>query len=107
MNAFGDPVQMIILFSMTGIWGFMFALALARTKSLYLPVGLHLGWNLISTVVFSQGPLGTQLLVLQGEEKLNTALSILIFLFQVLAAPVVVYCYLQRRHQHPPAAVSA
>jgi membrane protease YdiL (CAAX protease family) len=69
-GALGNPLQMAIIFIMTGIWGTMFALAFARTKSLYLPVGLHFGWNFINTVVFSQGPLGNQLLIFNGEQKL-------------------------------------
>lgn len=95
MGAFGNPVQMIILFGMTGIWGFMFAMAFAKTKSLYLPIGLHFGWNLMSTVVFSQGSLGNQLLIITGGEKIGYFLSVVIFIFlQVLAVPLIVFCYL-------------
>jgi membrane protease YdiL (CAAX protease family) len=94
MGAFGNPVQMIILFFMTGIWGFMFAMAYAKTKSLYLPIGLHFGWNLISTVVFSQGPLGNQLLINIGGEKIGGFLSLVIFIFQVFAVPLIVFWYL-------------
>lgn len=90
----GNPLQMTIIFIMTGIWGAMFAMAFARTKSLYLPIGLHFGWNFISTVVFSQGPLGNQLLVISGGQKLGEALSAAVFIFQLLAAPVVTYWYL-------------
>jgi len=60
-NAFGDPVQMVIIFFMTGIFGLVLAFAFAKTKSLYLPVGLHFGWNLLNIVVFSNGPLGQQI----------------------------------------------
>jgi hypothetical protein len=35
----GNPLQMTIVFIMTGIWGAMFAMAFARTKSLFLPMG--------------------------------------------------------------------
>lgn len=95
MGAFGNPVQMMILFCMTGIWGFMFAMAFAKTKSLYLPIGLHFGWNLISSVVFSQGPLGNQLLINTGGEKIGGFLSLVIFIFlQVLAVPLIVFWYL-------------
>lgn len=96
MGAFGDPVQMMILFCMTGIWGFMFAMAFAKTKSLYLPIGLHFGWNLISTVIFSQGPLGNQLLIITGGQKLGELLSLVIFIFQVFAVPLITFWYLDR-----------
>jgi membrane protease YdiL (CAAX protease family) len=99
MGVFGNPVQMIIIFCMTGIWGFMFAMAFAKTKSLYLPIGLHFGWNLISTVVFSQGPLGNQLLINTGGQKVRELLSLVIFIFQLFAVPLITFWYLKRRPQ--------
>lgn len=93
----GNPIQLAITFIMTGIWGYMFAMAFARTKSLYLPIGLHFGWNFISTVIFSQGPLGKQYLVLIGEQKLGEVLSAGVFIFQLLAVPILTYGYLNLR----------
>lgn len=46
-----------------GAFGFMFALAFAQTRSVAMPIGLHLGWNLVSYVVFSAGPLGAAILI--------------------------------------------
>jgi hypothetical protein len=93
----GNPVQMIYVFIMTGVWGIMFAFAFSRTNALYLPVGLHLGWNLFNTVVFSQGPLGSQLFVSSHNGQLLTGFaSIAIQLFQLLAVPVIVYFYLRK-----------
>lgn len=93
-GAMGNPVQMIFVFVMTGIWGAMFALAFAKTKSLYLPIGLHFGWNFVVTVIFSQGPLGNQLLIGRGGQKLGGVLSITVFLFQLFAVPIITYWYL-------------
>ncbi|MGK2860827.1 MAG: lysostaphin resistance A-like protein [Chitinophagaceae bacterium] len=95
MGALGNPMQMVFLFFMTGIWGFMFAMAFAKTKSLYLPIGLHFGWNLVSTVVFSQGSLGNQLLIHKYGQQLSGLLSIAVFLFQVFSVPFFTYWYLK------------
>jgi CAAX protease family protein len=102
-GALGNPVQMAFIFIMTGIWGFMFAMAFAKTKSLFLPIGLHFGWNFISTVVFSQGPLGNQLFVGAGGQPLGVFLSILVFVFQLFAVPLISYVYVKRylRKQQP------
>jgi len=70
-GAFGNPIQMLLVFIMTGIWGLMFAFAFAKTKSLYLPIGIHFGWNLINIVIFSNGPLGHRLLFSSTENKLG------------------------------------
>lgn len=97
-GALGNPVQMIFVFLMTGIWGFMLAAAFARTRSLYLPVALHFGWNWVHTVVFSQGPLGPQLLVAGNAKALEGIPSLVLFLYQVFALPLIVFFYLRWRY---------
>lgn len=51
-GAFGNPVLMIYLLLFTGAFGLMLAWAFARTGSIAAPIGLHLGWNLMSYLVF-------------------------------------------------------
>lgn len=95
-GAFGNPVQMAIVFVMTGIWGLMFAFTYAKTKTIYLPIGLHLGWNLIHTVIFSKGPLGYQFLLINSNKKLDGIVSLLFFLIQIIGLPIITYFYLKR-----------
>ena len=59
----GNPVAMVYVFLMTGAFGAMGAFAFARTGSLAAPIGLHLGWNFVTYLVFSAGPAGAALLV--------------------------------------------
>ena len=96
-NVFGDVAQMIYVFFVTGVGGILFAYAFALTRSLYLPIGLHLGWNVVNVVVFSQGPLGKQMFVYDGGQPLNTMWSISFFLYQVIVLPLVTYFYITRR----------
>jgi len=98
-NILGDPGQMVMIFFVTGIGGLMFAYAFAVTKSLYLPIGLHYGYNFISTVIFSNGPLGEQALILENGSQVGAILSTGFFLFQVLALPLIVVWYLKTRRQ--------
>ena len=100
-NAFGNPVPMIFVFIVTAVAGLMFAFSFAKTNSLYLPIGLHFGWNLFSIVVFSNGPLGTQLFTRLNDEQPRGILSLLIFLFQVLALPLLTYWWLRRQGKNP------
>ena len=95
-GAFGNPVQMLFIFLMTGFWGYMFAMAFARTRSLYLPIGLHFGWNLVSTVVFSNGPLGNQLILKYNGLFLTIIPSLIVFALQVFPLPVITFWYLRR-----------
>jgi membrane protease YdiL (CAAX protease family) len=96
-NAFGDAFQMIMVFMLTAIAGLMFAYSYAVTRSLYLPIALHFGWNFASIVVFSNGPLGQQFLILQNPAQASVIVSIGAFLFQVLALPLIVAWYLRRK----------
>jgi len=62
-GVFGNVVPMIYVFVLTASFGFMLAYSFARSKSVVLPIALHLGWNIVTIMVFSNGPIGSQLLV--------------------------------------------
>ena len=94
-NVLGNPFMMFITFMMTAIVGLSWAYAFAKTKSLYLPIGLHFGWNVFSTVVFSNGNSGQAILVRMNDNPLQGALSWLVFLFQVFALPLLTFWYLK------------
>lgn len=53
----GDPVTMAFVFVLTGMYGLMWAQAFAATGSVAAPIGLHFGWNAVSYLGFSAGPL--------------------------------------------------
>ncbi len=94
-NAFGNPVMMIFTFLMTAIVGFTWAFAFAKTGSLFLATGLHLGWNLVYNIVFTNGNYGQALLVRANANQLQGVLSMLVFLFQVFALPIITLWYLK------------
>jgi len=48
----GNPAQMLLVFVMTGMAGYIFALAFERTLSMYLPFGLHFGIDFAKMVLF-------------------------------------------------------
>jgi membrane protease YdiL (CAAX protease family) len=57
----GNISQMIITFVVTGTMGLVYAYGYSKTFSLYIPIAIHLGWNLTSSVIFSKSILGDQL----------------------------------------------
>ena len=71
----GNPGQMTIEFLTSGAMGLVLAYGYAKTFSLYIPVAIHLGWNIVHMVVFSGNTIGSQLFV------------------EVLPAPVVTISY--------------
>jgi len=62
-GSFGNPVQMTITFIITGTMGLVYAYGYSKTFSLYIPIAMHLGWNVTSSVIFSQGNIGNQLFI--------------------------------------------
>jgi len=95
-GAFGNPIQMLMILLMTGLFGWVLAKAYDATKSLYLPIAFHLGWNVVNILVFSNGPLGAQLLVRANDNQAQGLVSLLIFLFQMLALPLFGYLYIRK-----------
>jgi len=73
-DIFGSWIPMIYVFILTASIGLMLACAFALTKSIFLPIGLHLAWNVVIIFVFSNGPLGDQLFIASSAEpsKLST-----------------------------------
>lgn len=93
-NVLGNPFMMAITFLMTAIVGLSWAFAFAKTNSLYLPIGLHFGWNLFYMVIFSNSQMDQAIFTRSNENKLQGTLSLFIFLFQVFALPLITFWYL-------------
>lgn len=77
MGIFGNLIPMIFIFTGTGIMGYAWALAFQKTRSIFLPIGLHLGWNFVLNSVFSKGPLGDGLFLLQKDQITNGWFSLI------------------------------
>src|SRR4030095_8352683 len=86
-GVFGDIVPMIVTFLMTATMGLLLAYGYSKTFSLYIPIAIHLGWNLTQTFIFSQGPIGNGVLVAANENSFRTA-SYLVF-FLVTFVPIL------------------
>ena len=85
----GNIVFMLVVFLMTSISGLVWAYAFDKTKSMMLPIGLHLGWNFVFNSVFSKGPFGNQILIPQTD-KANQLTDVLSFFVQFLLPNLVV-----------------
>lgn len=93
-DVFGSLTPMLYTFIVTGIGGLMFAYAFAETRSMYLPIALHFGWNLVTITIFSEGPLGEQLLIVSGGVPMGYY-SIPFLLYEILILPVFTFFYLR------------
>ena len=84
MNAFGNITQMIFLFFATGMMGLLLAFAYAKTLSLYIPIAIHLGWNLTQNFIFSSGPTGNGFFIPVNDVPFRTDSYIIFFLVLLL-----------------------
>jgi hypothetical protein len=62
-EVFNDPVKMGWIFVITFSAGYIYALGYYQTKSLYTPIGMHFGWNIVQSFIFSNGNIGSGVFV--------------------------------------------
>lgn len=98
-GAFGQPVQMIFIFLITAAAGWMFAYAFLKTNSLYLPIGLHLGWNCVGSILFSEGSIGNHILVAVKDtsfQQNNLLVFLFMMLYQIFVPAFCVWLYVRK-----------
>lgn len=91
----GNVMAMILVFIGTGLMGYAWAWAFSKTKSIMLPLGLHLGWNFIYNTIFSKGPLGELVLISKDGNTLTDLASLLNFTTGLIIVPIVVLVYVR------------
>lgn len=94
----GNPVMMTYIFILTGLWGLFLAYSFVRSNSLFVPIAWHLGWNLVNIVVFSQGPIGEQLLISSDGNLSSSGWQIAFTIAQILIIPGVGFIYLRFKY---------
>ena len=87
----GQLIPMVWTFIMTGAMGLLLAYGYARTFSLYIPIAIHLGWNLTSIFIFSRGPIGAGVWVPDNNEPFRTDSYFLFFLVTFL--PIILLLF--------------
>jgi membrane protease YdiL (CAAX protease family) len=98
----GNPIQMLITFIITGTMGLVLAYGYSKTFSLYLPIGIHLGWNLTQIFIFSEGPIGNGLLISSEPGGFRTNSYFIYFsvtFLPILGALVTNYILIRKHRQ--------
>lgn len=100
----GNPVQMIIVFFITGTMGLLLAYGYAKTFSLYIPIGIHFSWNFTQIFIFSGGPIGNGILVPDNEIPFRTNSSLIFIIVTFLPmflAIFINFLILKKRKSSP------
>ena len=104
-NSFGNPAQIAITFFVTGIMGLLLAYGYSKTFSLYIPIAIHLGWNLTQQFIFSNGPTGNQFFIEvlpRPEVTVSYFIFFIILLLPILCMLLLNFGLLKRRKQIIP-----
>lgn len=108
-----NPVQMAIVFLMTGAGGYVFALAFEKTRSMYLPFALHFGIDFANMVLFSQDKgMGKQVLIKTFEKdptSPGSLISIIVITVSFIGFPLLTWLLLKnvlRKTYTPPTKAS-
>ena len=99
---FGNAAQMIPVFVITGLMGYVLAYGYAKTFSLYIPIAIHLGWNLTSSVIFSDTSIGNQLLIKARPAKIVHVSYFTYYLVTwgpILCALLINFIFLKKKKQ--------
>ena len=102
----GNPAQMAITFLITGTMGLVYAYGYAKTFSLYVPSAIHLGWNLTTSVIFSNSVIGDQLFTQVKpvpEVQVGYFIYLCIVLIPMLSALLINFFLLKRMKQEDTA----
>ncbi len=98
-GAFGNPVQMVIVFLTTGAAGYVFALAFVKTKSMYLSFALHFGCDFATMVLFSYDKgMGAQLLIKTFQHdptSPGTIVSLIVIAVNFVGFPLITWLLLK------------
>jgi len=105
----GNPLQMIIVFIITGIMGLVLAYGYSKTFSLYVPSGIHLGWNLTQIFIFSGGPIGSGLFISTDSDQFRTnsySIFFIVTFLPLLLTILINYLIIRKKKQAETDAVS-
>lgn len=98
----GNPMAMVLVFIGTGLMGYAWAWGFAKTRSIILPFGLHLGWNFNYNTLFSKGPLGQLVLISEGGNELTHWASLSNFISGLVIIPILVLIYVKYSVKEEP-----
>lgn len=96
---FGNIIPMIFVFIGTGLMGYAWALAFSKTKSIFMAVGFHLGWNFTFNSIFSKGPLGQGVLLTKGGQSISDWYSLIGLILVPIFILVFVQYFIQDENQ--------
>lgn len=93
----GAPiVPLLYVFTVTSLAGYCFSLAYLKSRTLWLPLGMHFGWNSINSLFNAKGNYNAVLFVKTSAAPLGEGANLLLSLVTGLLPAVLMYLYVCR-----------
>jgi membrane protease YdiL (CAAX protease family) len=94
----GNVPAMIQLFLVTGLMGLVLAYGFWKTGSMYAAIGIHLGWNLTQSVIFSAGGIGKHLFIQMPSQPVQVSYFVyaIVVYLPMLSAVVISFLVFRR-----------
>ncbi len=89
----GDFIPMLYVLVVTGLTGYIWAVAFVKSRSIAMGLGLHFGWNIILQM-FSRGPLGEFCFIPITEVGLSEPLSSIYTIIIGLIPPIITLLFI-------------
>jgi membrane protease YdiL (CAAX protease family) len=89
-------VPMIYVFIITGLTGYVWGYTFAKTKSIMMPLGFHLGWNLIITFFYTSQPYGQLIFQEVSRIELSELNNTYYSLFIGLMPPLITLIFVKK-----------
>lgn len=87
----GSAPAMAVVFIVTGFMGYVFGLAYYRTNSLTLPIGIHLGWNVVVNTLLPLNSRSGSLFIVSGDRDMAGWGGLLSVGMHLLVAAALLY----------------
>ncbi|MFD0750419.1 CPBP family intramembrane glutamic endopeptidase [Mucilaginibacter calamicampi] len=97
MGVLGQVVPMLFVFTITAIMGYIFALSFSISRTIFLPMAIHLGYNFTFMIVFSRSNMGEQLLIPMFKNdpvKTGVVFQTVTTVIHYIIFPFIVWLYL-------------
>ena len=91
----GNIIPLVYVFVITGFMGYAWGYSFVKTNSIALALGMHLGWNFLTTLCLDGNPFGELLFVSSGGNILSDPLELTVSTLKGIIPPIVVLLFVK------------
>ncbi len=91
----GNIVPLVYVFVITGFMGYVWGYSFVKTNSIALALGMHLGWNFLTTLCLDGNPFGELLFVSSGGNILSDPLELTVSTLKGIIPPIIVLLFVK------------